>query len=325
MKTQLRKLSNAVLKQDESGVFLSIVGIVVITQIFRNDYINIENFKTIFAQVSFVGIVALGCSIPLMAGNIDISTGRTAGLAGIVMASLVVNSGWSAAPAIIFGLIAVIIVGALNGFLVVYCKVNDFIATMGTLYMVGGARYFFVKGHQLSFARVPNFTLHLIFQNRYFGMPIYFWIMLVLVILVTIVIKKTVFGRRLLMTGDNSEVAQLAGINVNHMRFIAYIICAVFAGIAGMLVTLSLGLGLPENGDGWEFRAIAGTVVGGTSLMGGKSSPIGTFLGVSLMFIAENAFVFLGLPGTMRIGVQGFLMALAVLVDLRRQRRKIPA
>jgi ribose/xylose/arabinose/galactoside ABC-type transport system permease subunit len=325
MKTQLQKFFNAVLKHDESGVVLSIAGIVIVTQIFRNDYISIDNIKTIFTQVSFVAIVALGASIPLMAGNIDISTGRTAGLGGIIMASLVVNRGWSAAPAIILGLIAVIIVGIINGLLVVYCKVNDFIATMGTLYMVGGARFFFVKGHQLSFARVPNFNLHRIFQNRYFGMPIYFWIMLILVILVTIVIKKTVFGRRLLMTGDNSEVAQLAGINVNRTRFIAYIACALFAGIAGILLTLSLGLGLPENGDGWEFRAIAGTVVGGTSLMGGKSSPLGTFLGVSLMFIAENAFVFLGLPGTMRIGVQGFLMALAVVVDLNRQRRKIPA
>jgi ribose transport system permease protein len=146
-----------------------------------------------------------------------------------------------------------------------------------------------------------------------------------LVILLTLMIKRTIFGRSLLIAGDSREVAQLAGIKVNRVRFIAYMLAALFAGIAGIFLTLSIGLGLPETGDGWEFRAIAGAVVGGTSLAGGKSSPLGTFLGVTLMFVAENALIFVGLPATMRVAVQGILMAVAVFIDLQRQKRKTKA
>lgn len=125
--------------------------------------------------------------------------------------------------------------------------------------------------------------------------------------------------------GDNREVASLAGINTNKVRMEAYTISAFFAAIAGILLTLDIGLGLPETGDGWEFRAIAGCVVGGVSLAGGKGSPLGVLIGVTLVFVAENAIIFLGCPATMKVAVQGLLMAGAVLFDLYRQKRKIPA
>jgi ribose transport system permease protein len=321
----LSTLINKLLRSDEIGILVPLLMIVLVTTAIRSDFLNLNNFKSIFTQVTFVAIVALGCSIPLMVGNVDISAGRVAGLSGILMASMIVEYGWNAAPAILFGLFVAVIVGILNGILVIYCKISDFIATLGTLYIAGGARYLFIKHYQLSLNNVPDFPLVAVFKGRYFGMPIYFWIMVFLFVFMTILTKKTVFGRQLLASGDNREVAQLAGINVSRIRMIAYMGSALFAGIAGILLTLDVGIGLPETGDGWEFRAIAGCVVGGTSLAGGKSSPLGTLIGVTLVFVAENAIIFIGLPGTMRIAVQGFLMALAVLIDMQRQRRKIPA
>lgn len=314
-----------ILRSDEVGILLPLLIIITITTVFRRDFLSVENFQVLFTQITFIAIVALGASIPLMVGNVDISTGRVAGLAGILMASVVVDNHWGAFPAIMLGLGAAVFFGVVNGLLVVYAKVPDFVATMGTLYIAGGLRYLLIKGYQFSLMRVPNFKLNEIFKNRYLGMPIYFWIMVFLVLLFTFIIKRTIFGRRLLAAGDNREVASLAGINVNKMRMIAYSISALLSGIAGILLTLDIGLGLPETGDGWEFRAIAGCVIGGTSLAGGKSSPIGTFIGVSLVFIAENAIIFLGFPTTMRVAIQGALMALAVLIDMQRQKRKIPA
>ena len=314
-----------IVRSDELGVLMPLLIIIAITTIFRRDFLSINNFKVLFTQITFIAIVALGASLPLMVGNVDISTGRVAGLAGILMASVIVDNHWGPFPAIMLGLGAALFFGLVNGLLVVYVKVPDFVATMGTLYIAGGLRYLLVKGYQFSLQRLPDFRLNDIFADRYLGMPIYFWIMVFLVILVTFIIKWTVFGRRFLAAGDNREVAALAGINVNKMRMIAYLMCALLAGIAGILLTLDIGLGLPETGDGWEFRAIAGCVIGGTSLAGGKSSPIGTFTGVSLVFIAENAIIFLGFPTTMRIAIQGALMALAVFIDMQRQKRKIPA
>jgi len=314
-----------ILRIDEVGVLFPLLIIIAITTVFRRDFLTVGNFQVLFTQITFVAIVALGASLTLMVGNVDISTGRVAGLAGILMASVIVDNHWGAFPAIMLGLGAALFFGVLNGLLVVYAKVPDFVATMGTLYIAGGMRYLLIKGYQFSLQRVPDFKLYDIFKGRYLHMPIYFWIMLFLIILFTFIIKRTIFGRRFLASGDNREVASLAGINVNRMRMIAYIVCALLAGTAGILLTLDIGLGLPETGDGWEFRAIAGCVIGGTSLAGGKSSPIGTFIGVSLVFIAENAIIFLGFPTTMRVAIQGALMALAVLIDMQRQKRKIPA
>ena len=310
---------------DEFGVFLPLVGIMVVTTLIRPDFLSIGNFSAMFTQLTFIALTALGASFPLMVGQVDISTGRVAGFAGIIMSALVVDGGINQWAAILIAVAACLAVGVINGILVVYFDIPDFVATMGTLYMVGGARYLFIKGYQFSLSTQEGFTLVALFDNRYLGMPIYFWLMIVIFAIVFVVIKKTLWGRRLLAVGDNREVASLAGINTNKVRMEAYTISAFFAAIAGILLTLDIGLGLPETGDGWEFRAIAGCVVGGVSLAGGKGSPLGVLIGVTLVFVAENAIIFLGCPATMKVVVQGLLMAGAVLFDLYRQKRKIPA
>ncbi len=315
----------AILGTDEFGVFLPLVGIMVVTTLIRPDFLSVGNFSAMFTQLTFIALTALGASFPLMVGQVDISTGRVAGFAGIIMSALVVDGGMNQWVAILIGIAACLVVGLINGILVVYFDIPDFVATMGTLYMVGGARYLFIKGYQFSLTTQEGFTLVAVFDKRYLGMPIYFWLMILIFAFVFVVIKKTLWGRRLLAVGDNREVAALAGINTNKVRIEAYIISSFLSAIAGILLTLDIGLGLPETGDGWEFRAIAGCVVGGVSLAGGKGSPLGVLIGVSLVFVAENAIIFLGCPATMKVAVQGLLMAGAVLFDLYRQKRKIPA
>ena len=314
-----------IVHSDEFSVFIPLLAIIVITTVFRRDFLTVKNFSAMFTQIPFIAIVALGVSFPLETGNVDISTGRVAGFAGIVMSALVVDAGWGAWPAILVALLACMLIGLFNGFLVVKMGVPDFVATMGTLYMVGGSRYLFIKGYQLALERVESFTLTRVFDRRFLGMPPQFWVMLILFAVVFVVVKKTLWGRRLLACGDNREVASLAGINVFKMRMLAYMFCALLSAIAGILLTLDVGLGLPETGDGWEFRAIAGCVVGGVSLSGGKGSPLGILIGVTLVFVAENAIIFLDMPTTMRIAIQGALMAAAVLFDIFRQKRKVPA
>lgn len=310
---------------DEFSVLTPLLVIIAITTIIRPDFLSGSNFSAMFTQIPFIAITALGASFPLMTGNVDISTGRVAGFAGIIMSTLVVDAGWGAGPAIIVALLCCAVVGLLNGVLVVRLGVPDFVATMGTLYIVGGARYLFIKGYQLSLNTLENFPLVKIFDQRYLGMPLYFWIMLVLFPIIFVFIKRTVWGRRMLAVGDNREVALLVGIKVERMRMTAYLMSALFSAVAGILFTLDVGIGLPETGDGWEFRAIAGCVVGGVSLSGGKCSPLGILIGVTLVFAAENAIIFIGLPSTMRVAVQGALMAGAVLFDVYKQNRKVSA
>jgi len=313
------------LRLDEVSVTIPLMAIILVTTMIRPDFLTISNFSAMFTQIPFIAVCALGAAFPLMTGNVDISTGRTAGFAGIIMASFVCDYGWSGWTAILFALACCIIIGLVNGLLVVHFGVPDFVATMGTLYIVGGARYLFIKGYQFALDKVPGFALGEFFKQKFLGMLPPFWIMVILFAVAFVVIKKTLWGRRLLATGDNREVAILSGVNAKKMRMEAYVISAFLSGVAGIMLTLDLGLGLPETGDGWEFRAIAACVVGGVSLIGGKCSPIGILIGVLLVFAAENAIIFLGLPTTMRVAVQGALMAGAVLFDSYKQKRKVAA
>ena len=122
--------------------------------------------------------------------------------------------------------------------------------------------------------------------------------------------------------GDNREVAAMSGIKVTKMRMVSYIICAVLACLGDCHDDCLHNIGYPAIGDGWEFKAIAGCVVGGVSLAGGKGSPIGVFLGASLVFIAENAIVFFGLPTVLKSAVQGVVMAATVMYETILERRK---
>ncbi len=313
------------MRSDEVSVTMPLLAIIFITTLIRPDFLTIKNFSAMFTQIPYIAVCALGAAFPLMTGRVDISTGRVAGFAGIIMASFVCDYGWSGEGAILFALASCVIIGLVNGVLVVHFGVPDFVATMGTMYIVGGARYLFIKGYQFALDKVPGFPYTKMFDKHLLGMLPPFWIMLLLFTIAFVVIKKTLWGRRLLATGDNSEVAVLAGINTKRMRMAAYVISSFLAGVAGIMLTLDYGLGLPENGDGWEFRAIAACVVGGVSLSGGKGSPVGILIGVLLVFAAENAIIFLGLPTSMRIAVQGALMAGAVLFDIYKQKRKVPA
>ena len=313
-------------RTDEFSVLIPLLAIMLVTTVIRPDFLTISNFSSMFTLVPFIAITALGASFPLMTGSVDISTGRVAGFAGIIMSTLVYDFGWAAIPAILAGLLCAAVFGLINGLLVVRFGVPDFVATMGTLFMAGGARYLFIRGYQFVLTRVESFAPVVdFFRTRILGMPPSFWFMIIFFAVAFVVIKRTVWGRRMLATGDNREVATLVGINVKRTRMVAYLISAVMAGAAGILLSLDLGLGLPETGDGWEFRAIAGCVVGGVSLSGGKGSPLGILIGLTLIFAAESAIIFLGLPTTMRKAVRGALMAGAVLFDVYRQKRKVPA
>lgn len=309
------------IRTDEFSVFIPLLAIVLITTIFRPDFLTVGNFAAMFTQIPFIAVVALGVCFPLMTGNIDISAGKIAGFSGIMMASMAYEHGWAIGWALVIGLLCGVVIGIVNGVLVVHVGLPAFIATMGTQYIVGGARYLFIHGYQLN---IQNKLVDF-FDTRIGGMVPYFWIMVILYIIVFIVVKFTLWGRQIRAVGDNAEVATLAGIDVKKMKVMAYTLSGFFSGIAGILITLDLGYGLPENGDGWEFRAIAGCVVGGVSLSGGKGSPLGIIIGVTLVQVAESAIIFLGMPSTMRVAVQGALMAAAVLFDIFRQSRKVSA
>jgi ribose transport system permease protein len=223
-------------------------------------------------------------------------------------------------PSLIAALGVGALVGLYNGFLIVKIKLPDFVATIGTLYIAGGARFLLTKGYPLS--PLP-YNLGDFGRATPFGLSWPFFIMLGLYLTVAVVIKRTVFGRQLLATGDNREVAALSGINVARMRMTAYTICGFLCALAGVLLTIDLNNGVPQNGDGWEFRAIASCAVGGVSLLGGKGSAIGVLFGVLTMTIIDNSLIMMGVAASWQRSVTGIILAAAVMFDIVKQRQKV--
>jgi ribose transport system permease protein len=229
----------------EFGVFIPLLIIILITGIFNRDFLELNNFTTIFKIIPFIAIVALGESFVLMTGNVDISVGRASGFAGMFFAYLMIVSGMHWVPAILVVLVVGGAIGLVNGLLVVKVGIADFITTIGSLYMVGGARYLLTKGYPLS--PLP-YDLGKFGDATPLGLSWPFWIAFALFAAVHFVNKRTKFGRNLLAAGDNREVATLAGINVPRIRISAYVICGIMAAVAGILFTMDLDNGVPQNG-----------------------------------------------------------------------------
>ena len=316
-----------VIGTSEFQVFVPLVAIILITTIFRPTFLTLVNFRSLYTTIPFIAIIALGASFTLMTGNVDISTGRVAGLGGILVALLVTQKGIPWYGAMLISLLICMGVGLINAFMVVILNVPDFVATMATLNICGATRYLILpKGIiDIDLSKAGSLWLGDFSKTSFLGMNFQFWVMVIIFIIVYIIIKKTKWGKQLLACGDNREMAAMSGINVTKMRIIAYVICSCLACICGIVTTVSYNIGYPAIGDGWEFKAIAGCVVGGVSLSGGKGSPLGVFLGVSLVFIAESAIIFFGLPTVLKSAVQGIVMAAAVMYETVLERRKIRA
>jgi len=316
----LKRMLGSIKGASELGIIIPFLAIIVITSLVNPNFLSLRNFSTMLKIVPPLAITALGVSFPLMTGNVDISVGRVAGLAGMVFPYLMIVQGWGLAPALIAALLTGSLVGLYNSFLIVKIGLPDFVATIGTLYIAGGARFLLTKGYPLS--PLP-YDLGELGRATPLGLSWSFFVMLGLYLVATILIKKTVFGRQLLATGDNREVAALSGINVPRMRMTAYTICGTLCAIAGVLLTIDLNNGVPQNGDGWEFRAIASCAVGGVSLMGGKGSAIGVLFGVLMLTVIDNSLVMMGVSASLQRSVTGVILAAAVMFDIVKQRQKV--
>ena len=323
-KPEAKRINNSIFSKivhsAEFGVLIPLIIIIVGTTLANKNFLTLTNFTTILKILPFLAIATLGISFVLITGNVDISIGRVAGLSGMVFPYCMIVLKINPFLSLLIGLLVGALIGLLNGYMIVKIGLPDFIATIGTLYAAGGARFLLTKGYPLS--PLP-FNLGKFGDATPLGLSWSFFIAVALFVFVGILLKKSLFGRKLLATGDNREVAALAGINVNRMRMTAYTLCGLFAALAGILLTIDLDNGMPQNGDGCEFKAIAACAVGGVSLMGGKGSSLGVAIGVLIIFILDNSLIMIGTPASLQKSVTGIVLAGAVMFDIIKQKQKI--
>ena len=322
----------------ETTIGIATVILIVALSIAQPAFISANNILSLIITFSFVGIVAVGEALIIMTKNFDISVGSVAGMGAIVSTTIMLNTdcfGFLGTDKEWFGVTLCVIIstlicgciGLLNSFLIVTVKLTAFVTTIATLYIARGIANVLTKGVPVN--PLPETVNRLGELKLKFspdaenGISYVFIIFMALVICFEIILRKTSFGRNVYATGSNINVAQLAGINVNKVRYICFIITSMLAGFSGFTVSAYIQMGYPMSGNMWELLIIASVVVGGVSMTGGKGSMIGVFIGIVLIHVMSTGLVTLGLNTFLSYVVQGALIVAAVLMDNISRSRKV--
>ncbi|GHU83570.1 hypothetical protein FACS189468_8780 [Spirochaetia bacterium] len=255
----------------------------------------------------------------IITAGIDLSVGAIVAFSGIVVAQLTVNTGIPVFPALCLALLASLLVGILNGFLVFDAKIPPFIATMGVMTVLRGFIKFMTGGRMIN--NIP-LSIISIAQLNILKLPFLFWIWFLLIILTFLILTQTIIGRNIYAMGSSIEVARLSGINIRIHTYVAYAISGLFSGIAGILLISRLGAALPIAGQSYELDAIASSVIGGASLTGAEGSAIGTVLGALIMQMLRNGGNLLGIDPFILEMIIGTLIIVSVYIDQIRRSKK---
>ncbi len=265
-------------------MILILVVLFVVLMIATDRFLTVQNLSNLVRQTSIIGIVALGMTFVIISAGLDLSVGAGVGLSSIVVA-LFLKTGMGIVLSVLLALAVGTLVGLINGIIVHNGKVTPFIATLGMMTIVRGL-IMLVSGAKMVAGLPKSFTGFA--QLTIVGLPALFFVWLIVIILATIITKRTQFGRNVYAIGSNVEASRLSGIHIRNNIYRIYAISAFLSSVAGILLTARLGNGIPTAGSGYELDAIASAVVGGASLFGGEGSILGTVLGAILMATLRN-------------------------------------
>ncbi len=288
-----------------------------------------KNWINILRNNAPVGIVALGMAFVIISGGIDLAVGSTLVAVGAVMMVLINGNadglltgiGISGIPSFILGILAALamgcLIGSINGFLIARSKLPAFIATLGMMKICRSVTQQFM---QTVGVKVPReFTA---IANTKIGgeiiLPIFYW--LIIAAILTVVSRKTPFGRHVYAIGSNERAARLSGINVEKVKTLVYVLSGLLVSIAAVINIARIGsMDYANAGSGYEMDAIAAVVVGGTSMSGGRGSIVGTVLGMLIIAVMNNLLNLIGVPPFLREAFKGLIVIVAVLMQKKEK------
>jgi ribose/xylose/arabinose/galactoside ABC-type transport system permease subunit len=290
------------------------------------NFLSIRNLRTVSAQTATVAVAALGMTIIIIAGGIDLSAGTAVALAATVLAWCLKNDR-PAALAIIACLATGCLAGLVNGVLVSSLRVVPFIVTLGTMTIYLGIGKIIAKETTIRpevSRQVPVWLQDLLSTQKdalWLGLPSGVWLTLLLALLLAVILRQSVFGRHVYALGSNESTARLCGINVWADKIALYGLAGFFVGVAGIYQFSRLSSGNPTSGTGLELRIIAAAVIGGASLSGGRGTVLGTLTGAAIMEVIRSGCTQLGLDNPVQDIILGVIIVAAVTLDQLRQRR----
>ncbi|MBZ9851329.1 ABC transporter permease [Mesorhizobium sp. CA14] len=302
----------------EVGVLAAMALLIVFFWLLEPAFLSERNIRAILNVVSFVGIIAIGQTILLVAGEFDLSVGSVAGLSAVVAAKLMTAAALPVTVAILGGIGVGAAIGLLNGVIVVRLGIPAFIQTLGMLFIGQGLIQVVTGGYPVY--PLPEAINAIGGADLAFGLGWSFAFFIVATVVADFVLRRTVLGRNIYATGGNQEVARLVGINTSAYKIGAFIVVGALAAIAGMFVMADLGSGGTSIGSGWELTVIAGVVVGGVSLFGGAGTVAGGVVGILMLKVVQSGLVVIGVNSNWQQIAVGVIMVMAVGLDIVRRR-----
>ena len=279
------------------------------------------NLELLARQTAIVAAAALGMTVIIVSGGIDLSVGSVVALTTVVIA-LLLGQGWSPLAAALAGVASAAICGLINGLLITALRVVPFIVTLGTMILVRGAAKGFADERRIEAPQTwLNNLLRTTAPDERGLLPAGVWLVLLLALLVGGLLRYTRFGRHVFAIGSNERTARLCGVAVPRTKILIYTIGAVFAGVAGVLQFSRLSVGDPTVAEGLELDVIAAVIIGGGSLLGGRGTVFGTLLGATTMAVIQIGCAQKGYPNWVQQIVTGAIIVLAVALDRWRQGR----
>lgn len=275
-----------------------------------------QNLINVSLQVSTVAIAAIGATLVILTGGIDLSPGSAVALTTCAMAILVKNMGFSEPLGILLILLLGAVMGLFNGVLSTYGRIPSFVVTLATLSIFRGLAFLITGGSPI-FSVSPR--LEILFYGKLFGIPLPFVYMLVFYSLTMVFLRLTPTGRAIYAVGGNESAARLSGIQVNRTRLVAFILAGLTASISGILLTARLNSGSPNYGVGLELAAIAAAVIGGASLSGGYGNIVSTLFGALTVAVVQNGLNLNAVPAAWQNITLGLIIVLAVGLDMWRR------
>lgn len=282
-----------------------------VLSVTADNFLTTGNFANIGRATAVFGVAAIGVTVALIAGSLDVSIGATMSLSGIVAAERL-TAGDAFAVALAWGLAVGVGVGLVNGLLVVLLGLDALIVTLGTLSIVGGYAFLRTEGRPTT---APNETFHELGVGTWLGVPISVWLLVALALVAGTVLRWTLFGQRVYAVGDNPRASRLAGLRVVPIRLASLAVSGATAAVAGMLLVANAGQANPGSGERYLLDTLAAVIIGGTAMTGGSGVIAGTAMGILILGTIDNGLDLWQLSANWQDVIRGAILVVALIAD----------
>lgn len=307
--------------KDNAGILLGLFIIGLFLEIYtKGIFLSQKNVMNVLRQISINANLACAMTMIIILGGIDLSVGSGVALSGCITGSLIAFNEWSILPACIVGILVVTAIGLFNGAVIANTPIPPFIVTLATMNIARGAAYVYTGGQPI---RIMSDAFSEIGMGYWGPIPRPVIYSVVFLAVTGFILYKTKLGRHIYAVGGNREAARFAGIKIKRVLTFAYTFSGLMAGISGVVLAARMFSGQPTAGDGAEMDAIAATVLGGTSMMGGSGRIGGTIIGALIIGILSNGLNLMNVNSFWQYIVKGIVILLAVYIDVIKNSRAV--